>query len=88
MGLLTARPSSTHFVADHPLFLDIKETSDWKSQFGNSNPLKLEIGFGNNVSNCEIDKSFVSENPFVHNSINIDRLKFIDENIYENKEVF
>ena len=46
MGLLTARPSSTHFVADHPLFLDVKENPDWKSQYGNSNPLKLEIGFG------------------------------------------
>ena len=46
MGLLTARPSSTHFVADHPLFLDVKENSEWKNQFGNSHPLKLEIGFG------------------------------------------
>ena len=46
MGLLTARPSSTHFVADHPLFLDVKENPDWKNQFGNSHPLKLEIGFG------------------------------------------
>ena len=46
MGLLTARPSSTHFVVDHPLFLDVKENPEWKSQFGNSHPLKLEIGFG------------------------------------------
>ena len=46
MGLLTARPSSTHFVVDHPLFLDVKENPDWKNQFGNSHPLKLEIGFG------------------------------------------
>ena len=46
MGLLTARPSSTHFIVDHPLFLDIKENPDWKNQFGNSHPLKLEIGFG------------------------------------------
>ena len=46
MGLLTARPSSTHFVVDHPLFLDVKENPDWKNQFENSHPLKLEIGFG------------------------------------------
>ena len=54
MGLLTARPSSTHFVADHPLFLDVKENPDWKNQFGNSHPLKLEIGFGMGYSATKI----------------------------------
>ncbi|MBC8285477.1 MAG: tRNA (guanosine(46)-N7)-methyltransferase TrmB, partial [Nitrospinae bacterium] len=46
MGLLTARPSSTPFEVDDPFFLDIKENPDWQQQFGNSHPLKLEIGFG------------------------------------------
>ena len=46
MGLLTARPSSTHFVVEDPCFLDIKDNPDWQSQFGNDHPLKLEIGFG------------------------------------------
>jgi len=46
MGLLTARPSSTTFVVEDPFFLDIKENPDWQRQFGNSHPLKLEIGFG------------------------------------------
>ena len=46
MGLMTARPSSTHFVVEDPCFLDIKENPDWQSQFGNTHPLKLEIGFG------------------------------------------
>ncbi|MEK9627996.1 MAG: tRNA (guanosine(46)-N7)-methyltransferase TrmB [Nitrospinota bacterium] len=45
MGLLTARPSSSFSVED-PFFLDVKENPDWKTQFGNSHPLKLEIGFG------------------------------------------
>jgi len=46
MGLLTARPSSTDFVVEDPCFLDIKENPDWQSQFGNTHPLKFEIGFG------------------------------------------
>lgn len=46
MGLLTARPSSAYFAVEHPFFLDIKENTDWQNQFGNSHPLKLEIGFG------------------------------------------
>ena len=46
MGLLTARPSSTHFVVEDPCFLCIKENPDWQSQFGNTHPLKFEIGFG------------------------------------------
>jgi tRNA (guanine-N7-)-methyltransferase len=46
MGLLTARPSSTAFVVEDPCFIDVKENPDWQSQFGNSHPLKLEIGFG------------------------------------------
>jgi tRNA (guanine-N7-)-methyltransferase len=31
---------------EDPYYLDIDEKPDWQSQFGNSNPLKLEIGFG------------------------------------------
>ena len=46
MGLLAARPSSTKFVAEDPYFLDIQEHPDWQSQFGNSQSIKLEIGFG------------------------------------------
>lgn len=46
MGLLTARPTSKAFVVEDPFFLDIKEDPDWQVQFGNSHPLKLEIGFG------------------------------------------
>jgi len=46
MGLLTARPSSTPFTIEDPYFLDVKEHPDWQIQFGNSYPLKLEIGFG------------------------------------------
>ena len=46
MGLLTARPSSAAFVVEDHFFLDVKENPDWQSQFGNSHPLKLEIGFG------------------------------------------
>lgn len=34
-------------IAEHdPYFLDIDERPDWQTQFGNTNPLKLEIGFG------------------------------------------
>ena len=29
-----------------PYFLDIDERPDWQAQFGNTHPLKLEIGFG------------------------------------------
>ncbi len=46
MSLLTARPSSTAFTAEDPCFLDADERPDWQSQFGNSQPIKLEIGFG------------------------------------------
>ncbi len=46
MGLLTARPSSTPFVVEDPCFLDIKGNPNWQTQFGNTHPLKLEIGFG------------------------------------------
>ncbi|MBT5470147.1 MAG: methyltransferase domain-containing protein, partial [Nitrospina sp.] len=46
MSLLTARPSSATFVVEDPYFLDIEEHPDWKNQFGNSHPIKLEIGFG------------------------------------------
>ena len=34
-------------IAEHdPFFLDVDERPDWQIQFGNLNPLKLEIGFG------------------------------------------
>lgn len=34
-------------IAEHdPFFLDVDERPDWQAQFGNSNPLKMEIGFG------------------------------------------
>ena len=46
MGLLTARPSSSKLVVEDPCFLDINEHPDWQSHFGNSQPIKLEIGFG------------------------------------------
>ncbi len=46
MGLLTARPSSAKFVVEDPYFLDVDEHPDWQGQFGNSQPIKLEIGFG------------------------------------------
>ena len=46
MGLLTARPSSAKFVVEDPCFLDAAEHLDWQRQFGNSRPVKLEIGFG------------------------------------------
>jgi tRNA (guanine-N7-)-methyltransferase len=46
MSLLTARPSSAKFVVEDPYFLDIEEHPDWQNQFGNSHPIKLEIGFG------------------------------------------
>ena len=46
MGLLTARPSSAKFAEDDPCFLDVEERPDWQRQFGNCQPLKLEIGFG------------------------------------------
>ena len=46
MGLLTARPSSAKFAAEDPCFLDVDEYPEWQSQFGNNQPIKLEIGFG------------------------------------------
>ena len=46
MGLLTVRPSSAKFAAEDPCFLDVDEYPEWQSQFGNSQPIKLEIGFG------------------------------------------
>ena len=34
-------------ISEHdPFFLDLDERPDWQTLFGNSNPLKLEIGFG------------------------------------------
>ena len=46
MGLMTARPSSAKFVVEDPCFFDVDVRPDWRSQFGNSRPIKLEIGFG------------------------------------------
>ena len=46
MGLLTAKPSSAKIEEEDPWFLDIDERPDWQTQFGNRQPLKLEIGFG------------------------------------------
>jgi tRNA (guanine-N7-)-methyltransferase len=38
--------SLAQIVEENPYYLDTDEKPDWQSQFGNSNPLKLEIGFG------------------------------------------
>lgn len=38
--------SFAQIAEENPYFLDIDERPDWQTQFGNSNPLKLEIGFG------------------------------------------
>ena len=46
MSLLTARPSSAPFGIEDPCFLDADARPDWQGQFGNSLPVKLEIGFG------------------------------------------
>tara|TARA_B100000315_G_scaffold88782_1_gene81561 strand:- start:677 stop:2443 length:1767 start_codon:yes stop_codon:yes gene_type:complete len=46
MGLLTAKPSSAKIKERDPWFLDIDELPDWQTQFGNHQPIKLEIGFG------------------------------------------
>jgi tRNA (guanine-N7-)-methyltransferase len=46
MSLLTARPSSAAFFVEDSYFLDVEEHPDWQNQFGNSHPIKIEIGFG------------------------------------------
>ena len=46
MSLLTARPSSAAFTVEDPYFVDVDERPVWQDQFGNSQPIKLEIGFG------------------------------------------
>ena len=38
--------SFAQIIEQDPYFLDIDEIPDWQAQFGNTNPLKLEIGFG------------------------------------------
>ena len=38
--------SFSKIVEEDNYFLDTDEWPDWQSQFGNQNPLKLEIGFG------------------------------------------
>lgn len=38
--------SFAQIIEQDPYFLDIDERPDWQVQFGNTNPLKLEIGFG------------------------------------------
>ena len=45
MSLLTARPSSV-FVVEDPFFLDVNEHLNWQDEFRNSQPIKLEVGFG------------------------------------------
>ena len=43
---MSARASLQKFSIKDPCFLDIETQPDWKNIFKNSNPLKLEIGFG------------------------------------------
>ncbi|MBC8283496.1 MAG: tRNA (guanosine(46)-N7)-methyltransferase TrmB [Nitrospinae bacterium] len=38
--------SFAQIAEEDPYFLDVDERPEWQSQFGNKNPLKLEIGFG------------------------------------------
>ncbi|MDC1152890.1 tRNA (guanosine(46)-N7)-methyltransferase TrmB [Nitrospinaceae bacterium] len=38
--------SFAQIIEQDPYFLDIDKKPDWQVQFGNTNPLKLEIGFG------------------------------------------
>ncbi len=38
--------SFAQIAEEDPYFLDIDTKPDWQSQFGNSHPLKLEVGFG------------------------------------------
>jgi tRNA (guanine-N7-)-methyltransferase len=38
--------SLAQIAEEDPYYLDVDEKLDWKIQFKNSNPLKLEIGFG------------------------------------------
>ncbi len=45
MSLLTARPSSV-FVVEDPFFLERNEHLNWQDEFRNSQPIKLEVGFG------------------------------------------
>ena len=45
MSLLTARPSSV-FVVEDPFFLDVNEHLNWQDEFRNSQPIKIEVGFG------------------------------------------
>ena len=38
--------SFAEIVEEDPYFLDVDKRPDWQSLFGNTNPIKLEIGFG------------------------------------------
>ena len=38
--------SFAEILEEDPYFLDLDKRPDWQSQFGNTNPIKLEIGFG------------------------------------------
>jgi len=38
--------SFAEIVEEDPYFLDVDQRPDWQFQFGNTNPIKLEIGFG------------------------------------------
>ncbi len=46
MGLLTAKPSQQKIESNDPWLLGIEEQPDWSAEFGSTQPLKLEIGFG------------------------------------------
>ena len=38
--------SFAQIIEQDPYFLDIDERPDWQAQFGNTNPLKLEMDLG------------------------------------------
>ena len=38
--------SFAEIAEEDPYFLDLDKRPDWQTQFGNTNPIKLEIGFG------------------------------------------
>ena len=44
--IMTPLISFSQIAEEDDYFLDVDEWPDWESQFGNKNPLKLEIGFG------------------------------------------
>ncbi len=48
MSLLPAKPllSFAKIAEEDSCFLDIDERPDWQAEFGNGQPIKMEIGFG------------------------------------------